>query len=105
MGSLSYLTVVEAVPDLNNPEFIYMTQKGESYVLEVDREKADAGTYNFGIDIQYENGLLAKTVDLQVTLTKKDDEDNKEEQRDENDQEADEADKAEDGEGNSDSGG
>ena len=48
---------------------------------------------------------MAKTVDLQVTLTKKDDEVNKEEEGDKNDQEADEADKAEDGEGNSDSGG
>ena len=51
MGSLVYLKVVEAVPDLKNPEFIYMTEKGGNYVLNVDKEKADGGTYTFGIDV------------------------------------------------------
>ena len=53
---MDYLTAVEAVPDLKNPEFIYMTEKEEKYILNLDKDKAEEGSYNFGIDIQYEDG-------------------------------------------------
>ena len=68
MGSLNYLTVVEAVPDLKNPDFIFMTLKDGNFVLEVDKEIAKAGTYNFGIDILHVDGQLAKRIDLPITL-------------------------------------
>lgn len=51
MGSLVYLTAVEAVPDRRNPEFIYMTEKGGNYELNVDKDKAEGGIYTFGIDV------------------------------------------------------
>ena len=56
MGSLDYLRTIEAVPDLKNPDFIQLTERGGNYVLNVDKEKAEGGNHNFGIDIQYEDG-------------------------------------------------
>ena len=95
MGSLTYLTAVEAVPDRKNPEYIYMEEKGGNYILHVDKEKAEGGSYIFGIDIQNEDGSLAKRIDLTVSLTTKEDEIKKEED-DDSSQEVEETDEADD---------
>ena len=55
MGWLSLLTVT-AVPDLNNVEFIYITETDGSYTLHVDPETAEKGSYDYGIDILYSDG-------------------------------------------------
>ena len=70
LGGLSYLTQIEAVPDQKNPEFMYIVEKGGEYVLYVDKEKAEGGTFTFGVDILYEDGTLAKRLDLKVDLVK-----------------------------------
>ena len=92
MGSLTYLTAVEAVPDRKNPEYIYMEEKGGNYILHVDKEKAEGGSYIFGIDIQNEDGSLAKRIDLTVSLTTKEDEIKKEEDDESKEEEKTEAD-------------
>ena len=51
-----------------------MIDKDGNYVLNVDKEKAEGGTYSFGIDIQHEDGRLAKRIDLEVVLKKKEEE-------------------------------
>ena len=74
MGELVYLTSVEGVPDSKNPEFIYITETGGSFILSVDKsillqEELISDTYTVAVNVLDADGTLLKKIEIIVTLT------------------------------------